>query len=128
MAVRCYDRTAFLRSIHTAHGRCRLRATANIDLDQALADCNAAYKKAARSSISYNTRGLVQLRRGSYDDAVDDYDDALDRQPKDASSLYGRGLAKLRQGQTEEGKQDLAAAAALDPKVVEQYAKLGLKP
>lgn len=106
--------------------RCRLRALANVDLPQALDDCNVAVKKGARTSVGYGTRALVQLRLGSHEKAIDDYDEALELQPRDAFALYGRGLAALRQGLTEQGEKDLAAALAIEAKVEEQFKKMGL--
>jgi tetratricopeptide (TPR) repeat protein/predicted aspartyl protease len=108
------------------HGRCRLRAVANLEPELALADCNLALKRGSRSSVSYNSRALVHLRLGSHEQAVDDYDEALDLQPRDASSLYGRGLAELRQGRTEQGEASLEAALAIDARVAEEFAKMGL--
>jgi predicted aspartyl protease/Tfp pilus assembly protein PilF len=109
--------------------RCWTRALGDRELDKALADCNQAIKaRGGRSSALLDSRGLVYLRMGQFDRAIDDYDDALKLQPKQAWSLYTRGLAKLGKGLTAEGKADIAAAVALRKDVAEEAARYGLKP
>ena len=108
--------------------RCWTRALADQELDQALADCNAALKQGPDSSALLNSRGLVRLRRGEYDKAIADYDRALKLQAQTPWALYGRGLAKLRKGLSGEGQTDISAATALYPNIAEQGAKYGLTP
>lgn len=110
------------------NSRCWARALLAQELDQALADCNAALKMQPKTASFLDSRGLVHLRQANYDKAIADYDAALRLEPKIAWSLYGRGLAKLRKGQSAAGQADLAAAAALAPKIAERAAKLGLTP
>ena len=68
------------------------------------------------------------LRRAATcrDAAVADFGAALKLQPKDAWSLYGRGVAEQRKGDRAEGDADIAAAVALDPKLLERARALGL--
>lgn len=108
--------------------RCWTRALANQELDQALADCNAALKQQPNTAAMLNSRGLVQLRRGDYDKAIVDYDLALRLQAQAPWALYGRGLARLRKGLPDEGHADISAATALYPNIAEQAAKYGLTP
>jgi len=46
--------------------------------------------------------------------------------PKDAWSLYGRGVAKRRKQMNTEGGADMAQAAALWPRVAEEFARRGI--
>ncbi len=110
------------------NSRCWARAQAGLELDKALADCNAAVR--ARPSVaSYlDSRGLVHLRRGEFALAIADYDAALKLQPKIAWSLYGRGVAEARLGQTAQSVADVAAAGALAPKLPERAKALGISP
>lgn len=108
--------------------RCRLRASANRDLREALDDCNHALDLASDDANILDSRGLVNLRLGNDEPAESDYTMALDGNPQLASSLYGRGLARLRMGETSQGQKDLAAAAKLDSGIAKRFEKMGLVP
>ncbi len=110
------------------NARCWARAWWGQQLEQALADCNAALKLNPNTAAYLDSRGLVYLRQGQYAKAIADYDDALRSQPKNASSLYGRGVARLHQGQSAQGNADLAAAAALQPQIAAQMGQHGIGP
>ena len=129
--------------------RCWTRAAANVELDQALADCDrAVHAELAASHSAFwrlthrdapgpgwlmRNRSLVYLRRGDLDKAIADDDTALGRtDPGEsratASPLYLRGLAELRKGLTSQGQADLAAARKLQPDLDQHFASMGLKP
>jgi tetratricopeptide (TPR) repeat protein len=116
------------RMAEAKNGRCWARALWGIDLDKALADCNAALRLSNNASQVLDSRGLVRLRLGDYDKSIADYDEALSLQPKNAWSLYGRGLGKLRKGMTAEGQTDIAAATALQPRIADEARKHGIVP
>ena len=105
---------------------------ARVDLALALRDCNAALKRADKSSPFYakvaDSRGLVQLRMGDYDKSIADYDASLQLNPKNAWSLYGRGIDKLRTQKTSEGAADIAQATALWPQVTDEFKRHGIAP
>jgi tetratricopeptide (TPR) repeat protein len=108
------------------NNRCWARAMWGKELEKALADCDAALKKGPRTSSMLDSRGLVLLRMGQYDAAIDTYDDAIRLQPKSAWSLYGRGVAKHHKGLKAEGEADLQAAAALAPGLAARAKRLGI--
>jgi len=112
--------------------RCWIRALDGTELKLALKDCNAAYKRADKSTPFYgrvsDSRGLVLLRMGDYDNSIADYDASLKINPRDAWSLYGRGIDKLRKQQTEAGNADLAQATALWPQVGAEFKRRGIVP
>jgi tetratricopeptide (TPR) repeat protein len=108
------------------NGRCWVRALYNIEVHQALADCDGAVRRDRKIASYLDSRGLAHLRLGENDQAIADYDAALALQPKIAWSLYGRGIAKLRKGLAADGKADLAAAAAVDPALPTRAAARGL--
>jgi tetratricopeptide (TPR) repeat protein/predicted aspartyl protease len=110
------------------NGRCWTRALWNRDLDKALADCDAALKRAPRLAAVLDSRGLVHLRRGEFDLAIADYDESIRLQPKQAWSLYGRGLAKIAKGDKAAGQTDLAVATALDQRLPATAGRWGLAP
>jgi tetratricopeptide (TPR) repeat protein len=106
---------------------CWTRATQKFQLDEALANCNAAIA-AQKDGGFLDSRGLLYLQRGDAKAAIADYDAALALRPDLAASLYGRGLAKLRSGAAKEGNVDLATARKINPKIDEEFAGYGLKP
>ena len=110
------------------NGRCWARALSGRELAQALDDCDRAVRRRPEDGSYYDSRGLVQLRLGHYDQAIRDYDKALRLSPKNAWSLYGRGIAKLRKGDSAGGHADIAAATAAAPKLPEEAARYGIKP
>jgi len=105
---------------------CWSKATHNIALASALADCEAALKMKPDQANILDSRGFVLLRLGRYQEAVDSYDRALALRPKVAESLYGRGLARRRVGQSAEAEADIAAAKAADPAIQDEFAGYGI--
>jgi tetratricopeptide (TPR) repeat protein/predicted aspartyl protease len=117
-----------LITMSALNAACWSRTLLNRDLEKALAYCNAAVKLGPNVAQVLDSRGLVHLRLGQNDAAIDDYDDALRRRPKTAWSLYGRGLAKQRKGLKAEGDADIAAALALDAKLAAEVKRYGIAP
>ena len=60
--------------------------------------------------------------------AIVDANSALAANPNLPTTLYVRGLAKLKSGDTAGGNADVAAAKAIDAKIVETYAGYGVSP
>jgi len=110
------------------HTRCWVRASAGVDLEAALADCNRALEAQPDNPGWLDSRGLVHLRRGDLAAAFADYDMAVRLEPVDAHQLYGRGITHLRGGQTAEGEADLQAAMILEPDIADTYAGYGVLP
>ena len=108
--------------------RCRLRAEADQDLDEALKDCNRAVGLAVADAEVLDSRGLVYLRRGALDRAIADYDAALKANPRVAAALFGRGLAELRKGDEALGHADIGSAETLAPQIADFFAGIGLTP
>ena len=105
---------------------CWEKATHDVALDMALAECDAALKGAPDGANTLDSRAFVLLRMGRVPEAIQTYDQALKRAPKQAASLYGRGLARLRAGRRVEGEADIAAAKAIAPGVAADFAEYGL--
>lgn len=119
---------AHVDEAQTAQGynlRCLARANLGKELDRALDDCNRALR-ANRSPAGLENRGLVHLRRGDYDRAIEDYDAALKDRPNLPWALYGRGLARSAKGDAAGGAADLAAAKALAPRIAEIASNRGI--
>jgi tetratricopeptide (TPR) repeat protein len=114
------------------NSRCWLAALEGTDLKLALKDCNAALKRADKSSPFYarvtDSRGLLFLRMGEYDKSIADYDASLRINAKNAWSLYGRGIDKLRKQKTSDGEADIEQATAVWPKVAEEFKRRGIVP
>jgi tetratricopeptide (TPR) repeat protein len=106
---------------------CWKQAQANFDLDRALADCEAALK--VKPEAAYlDSAGLVLLRLGRFDEAIDRYTRALAKMPNLPSSLFGRGIAERRKGAGAASEADLKAATAKSATVAADYAEFGVAP
>lgn len=108
------------------NARCWLRAVHDEELEQALADCNAALALDPKFAAALDSRGLVNLKRGAYERSLADYQAAVEFDPGSGHYLYGRGLARIALGQKVEGQADLAAAEAEQPGVAELYQSYGV--
>ena len=97
-------------------------------LDSGLANCDAALKLAPDDPAILDSRGLILLQMGRFDDSIAAYDAALRQRPDTPASLYGRGMARLRRGLAADGGADLASAKALDPKIGAEFTAFGLSP
>ena len=109
------------------NARCWSRAVANRDLETARAACDESLRLETDSPMVLDSRGLVGLRQGRFQDAWNDYDAAV-RRDRQAGYLYGRGIAALRLGRRAEGQADIDAALALNPGVAAVYAERGVRP
>lgn len=103
-------------------------ATHNAELETALADCNTGLAQNPNAMQILDSRGMVKLRLGRFDEAIADYDAALAIAPELPASLYGRGVAKLRKGDKAGGEADLKAARAVWYKIDEEFTRYGVKP
>ena len=97
---------------------CWAQALEAFDLDRALADCDAAI--AAGEAAFIDSRALVLLQMGRYEEAKAEYERALAAAPDQAASSYGLGLARLALGD-EAGREDLARARTFDADVAEDF-------
>jgi tetratricopeptide (TPR) repeat protein len=106
---------------------CWVRGVRGHPLDRALADCNEALKQKADDTNAREARCFVLFRMGRYADAVPDCDTVLKEAPKTAGALYIRGLAKRHNGDEAGAAKDIAAATAMNDKVVAFFALWGVK-
>ena len=111
--------------------RCRARIAIGRDLDLGLADCINAERVAAQHKtkvpLAEELRAVIDFRKRRFEDAIHDCDAEILARPLEGSPYYLRGLAKILQGKSD-GKADLALAEAINPKVAELFAALGVKP
>jgi tetratricopeptide (TPR) repeat protein len=108
--------------------RCWARAMAGVELQKALADCDAVLGWEPDRPEGFDSRGLVKLRLGDLPGAIADYDAALTQDPEMATSLFGRGVTKHRSGDKIGGDADLVAAQALEPGIAKRFAGFGVAP
>jgi tetratricopeptide (TPR) repeat protein len=108
--------------------RCWTRATANVELPRALADCDLAIAHAPDNAAIFDSRAFVKLRMGQYDAAIADEDTALSHAPNLPAALYTRGIAHLRKGERDAGERDLAAARRLAFDIDATYRAYGVTP
>lgn len=110
------------------NGVCWNMVVAGEDLAVARAACDAALRIAPGNAGYLDSRGLVGLKQGRFQEAWSDYDAALRAEDNNAHYRYGRGVAALRLGREAEGRADIAAATARDPAIAENYRSYGIIP
>ena len=76
-------------------------------------------------AATLDSRGLIYLKMGQFDSAIQDYNSALRIEPKMASALYGRGLARLKKGDSD-GNADVVAAKKIETKIADDFSLYGV--
>lgn len=115
-------------SIQFLTARCRARAVAEVELNEALRDCNLALKLEPENSMATEARALLKLRMGRWDEAIADYDDVLRWLQNTPSAYHGRGIAKLRKGDKAGGEKDIAAAKRYGFDTHAEFESMGFQP
>ena len=105
---------------------CWEKATHDVSLPSALADCDAAVARAPTSASYLDSRGFVLLRLDRLDEAKKSYDAALAQNPMLAGSLYGRAVVDARRGDRTGSAADAAAALKADPDVKGEFTQYGV--
>ena len=90
-------------------------------------DCNKALRSGPDDAATYDSRGLIYLKMGQLDAAIDDYNSALRSDPKLASALYGRGVAKLKKGDKAGSDADILAARTIQVRIDDDFARYGVQ-
>jgi uncharacterized membrane protein YhaH (DUF805 family) len=93
--------------------------------DRAIEDLDTAIRLNPRDPEAFNGRAFVRFRLGRLEDARSDYDQALALNARNAEALFGRGAVRLRMSD-QGGHEDIAAAKAINPRVVSAMASLGI--
>lgn len=106
--------------------RCWARTLMNVELDQALDDCNQALDLQAKNANALRVRAWLRLRRGELGKSLADFDRALKIRPDHAWSLYGRGIVYRKNGKAAQGDADIEAARKLLPSIDAQTGRYGL--
>lgn len=127
-AVKDYDQAIQLKPDDGGllNARCFTRGIANVDLKEAIDDCNAALALDPHNAAYLDSRGFVFFRLGQLDKAMTDFKAALDVDPKQSETLYVKGIAERRLGDAAQAEADIKAAKALDQAVVATYARYGV--
>lgn len=108
---------------------CWVRAAyLNRELDLAREHCDAAVRLKPGSNAYLDSRALVALKQGRYQDAWNDYDAAMMIKTDGAHYWYGRGIASIRLGRKYAGQLDIEHAKRLDPAIEKTYAAYGIRP
>ena len=114
------------RSPVALNASCWAGGMLDAELGRALAACDAALRPAPDNLDFRDSRALVLLRLGRWDEAIADYDRVLAKRSDSAWSFFGRGLARIRKGQSAEGRADIAAAIALSSDLPDKAVQIGL--
>lgn len=101
--------------------RCWLRMQGNLQLTEALADCERAVELEPDNASFLDSLAWVKLRMDMAEEAITAFNRTLDLQPLLPSALYGRSLAHSAQGDQEAADTDLAAARRGAWNIVAEY-------
>lgn len=96
-----------------AHCGCAASLLALGQIDESIAECNAALAKGP-SALASSLRGDAYLKKGSLDYAIDDYTAAKRRDSQVAQAYKLRAERSRAEGNAAQADADLAAAAELD--------------
>ena len=78
-----------------------------------------------RSWMAYNNLGIIQLRRGEFENAIAQFTRALEIDPGYAEARYNLGNALVRRGAIEEAIAEYKTAIELNPRIAGAHANLG---
>jgi len=115
------------RSVAAFNNRCLTNAVLGQDLPSAAADCQSALKLSPNDVYALTGLGLVALKQGQYERALQEYNAALAINPQAARAYYGRGIAKMKMGDTRGGQADIDTGKGMQPNIVAEFAIYGLK-
>ena len=119
MVVKYHDATAY-------NELCWSKATLNVAIDTALADCDKGLSLSPDALAILDSRAFVKLRTGAIDEAIADYDAVLKKAPTMAASLFGRAVARAKKGNVAGAKADLAEARRISPEIEARFAGYGV--
>ena len=119
MVVKYHDAMAY-------NELCWSKATLNVAIDTALADCDKGLSLSPDALAILDSRAFVKLRTGAIDEAIADYDAVLKKAPTMAASLFGRGIARAKKGNMAGAKADLAEARRISPEIEARFAGYGV--
>ena len=119
MVVKYHDAMAY-------NELCWSKATLNLAIDTALADCDKGLSLSPDALAILDSRAFVKLRTGAIDEAIADYDAVLKKAPTMAASLFGRAVARAKKGNMAGAKADLAEARRISPEIEARFAGYGV--
>ena len=115
------------RSPDQLNQACYALAGEDMELERALADCDASLRSRPGDAATLDSRGLVLMRLGRDAEALEAYNAALAVRPAKHSSLYGRGLVEARMGRKDDAARDIQAALAARPALRQMFEDMGIK-
>lgn len=105
---------------------CWNKATAGVLLDSALQDCRDALKLKPDVGAYLDSLGMVLLKLGKLDEALDVYNQAIAKDTG-ADSLMGRAFVYFRKGDAAHADADADSARKLSARIDDIFAEYGLK-
>lgn len=96
--------------------------------DEARAACDARLRVAPDDAEALDSRGLLNLKQGRFQEAWNDYDRAVGINPQGVSWHYGRGIAAIRLGRIEEGRREIELSEIAYPGIGAMFESYGIRP
>lgn len=107
---------------------CWKMALAGVALHRALDYCNRAVAMNPKAAGYIDSKGMVLLRLGRWEEAIAAFDAAIKLEPDLDNSLYGRGIARQSRCKCEAGSTDLKRAVQIAPPIQRRFERLGMYP
>lgn len=104
---------------------CWEKAVAGVMLESALDDCREALKLSPGAGAYLDSLGMVLLKLGRLDEALEAYNQAVAKDTG-AATFMGRALVYLRKGDQARAESDAAAARRLHADIDAKFAGYGL--
>lgn len=116
------------KDIRYLSARCWARMGEGRNLDNALADCNAAVNLAPNYATARLDRGMVRLKQRNYRAALQDFTRALDLDADLPTALFGRGFAYLQLKDNDRAQADIRAARKGNATIDNVFIRTGILP
>ncbi|MEL7197376.1 MAG: DUF3857 domain-containing protein [Pseudomonadota bacterium] len=97
-----------------------------VDVDNGISVCKKAVENSRNTSNAIDSRAMMFLRNGMFEEAKNDLSAALDLNPNQTASILLRGIVRLEQGDTG-GQSDIDNALARDPTLRPTYRQWGFQ-
>lgn len=84
------------------------------EIDQATVVCDKAMESGWYSGLAYNNRGVLQIAKGNYEQAIRDFEEAIRHSGADAMAKRNLGRAQARLAEVRSREQNTAVAALFE--------------
>lgn len=104
--------------------QCWFMGVWQVAIDDGIPVCTKAVENSNDTANAIDSRAMMFLRKGMFEEALGDIDKALNLDPKQSASVLLRGIIRVEKGD-KGGKADIKSALARDPSLRAAYQQWG---